>query len=425
MIARTAALCVALLILPSSSFAAKSPLRIPGTTLEPVAFGDLKGWNDDDQSAAFAAFRKSCEPILLRRRAKVAVKPFERSLRDACDRAASLRDPVDKEAARNFFEQSFRPVRISKVSEKEGFITGYYEPVVEGSLTPGNGYTVPIYRRPDELVMKSPGSQKIRKPARSASVKRTRAGTHKAGRIVPFYDRAAIENGALAGRNLEIVWLKDEIEAFFTHIQGSARVRLPDGKILRINYDAQNGHPYFAVGRTLIERGIVPADEMSMDKIRLFIAEHAEEGRELMRLNKSYIFFRVVEALDHDAEPIGAQGVELTRDRSIAVDRSLHVYGTPFWIEAELPLETVNSSSPFRRLMVAQDTGGAIVGPARADLYLGAGIEAGTAAGRLRHPGMFYMLVPRAADPGPAVAVPLPPRRPVEIPMPPARPKKS
>jgi len=423
MTARTAALCVALLILSSSSFAAKGSLRIPGATLEPVAFGDLSGWNDDDQSAAFAAFRKSCEPILLRRRAKVAVKPFERSLREPCDRAASLREPVEKEAARGFFEQHFRPVRVSKIGEKEGFITGYYEPVVEGSLTPGDGYAVPIYRRPEELVMKTPGSQKIRKPARSASTKRTRAGTRRLGKIVPFYDRTAIENGALAGRDLEIVWLKDEIDAFFAHIQGSARVRLPDGKILRINYDAQNGHPYYAVGRALIERGIVPADEMSMDKIRLFIAEHPEEGRELMRLNKSYIFFRVVEKLDHDAEPIGAQGVELTRDRSIAVDRSLHVYGTPFWIEAELPLKNAGEQTPFRRLMVAQDTGGAIVGPARADLYLGAGIEAGTIAGRLRHPGTFYMLIPRKADPGQVAAVPMPPQRPSAVPMPPARPK--
>jgi membrane-bound lytic murein transglycosylase A len=412
MTARTAALCVALLILSPSSFAAKNTLRVPGAQLEPVSFGDLTGWADDDQSAAFAAFRRSCEPILLRKRAKISVKPLENALRDPCERAAVLREAVDAETARAFFEQNFRPVRISKIGEKEGFITGYYEPVIEGSLTPGNGYTVPIYRRPDELVMKSPGSQKIQKPARSAAAKRTRAGTRKAGGILPFHDRTAIENGALAGRNLEIVWVKDEIEAFFTHIQGSARVHLQNGKVLRINYAAQNGHPYFAVGRTLIERGIVPAEEMSMDKIRLFIAEHPDEGRELMRMNRSYIFFRVVEELALDEEPMGAQGVQLTRDRSIAVDRSLHVYGTPFWIEAELPMENQESLSPFRRLMLAQDTGGAIVGPARADLYLGAGLEAGTVAGRLRHPGTFYMLVPREADPARVAAVPLPPKRP-------------
>jgi membrane-bound lytic murein transglycosylase A len=163
----------------------------------------------------------------------------------------------------------------------------------------------------------------------------------------------------------------------------------------------------------LIERGIVPSDEMSMDKIRTFIAEHPDEGRELMRMNRSYVFFREVEELASDAEPIGAQGVSLTRGRSIAVDRLLHVYGTPFWIEADLPLENENAANPFRRLVIAQDTGGAIVGPARADIYFGAGIEAGTVAGRLRHSGTFYMLVPRAVAESARVAeVPLPPKRP-------------
>jgi membrane-bound lytic murein transglycosylase A len=189
-------------------------------------------------------------------------------------------------------------------------------------------------------------------------------------------------------------------------------VRLRDGKLMRINYDAQNGHPYLAVGRILIERGIVPKEEMSMDKIRTFISEHPEEGRELMRMNRSYIFFREVSELGQEEEPVGAQGVSLTADRSIAVDRSLHVYGTPFWIEAELPLENENAATPFRRLMLAQDTGGAIVGPARADIYFGAGVEAGMVAGRLRHPGTFYMLVPKSVAPEKVAGVPTPPKRP-------------
>ena len=149
-----------------------------------------------------------------------------------------------------------------------------------------------------------------------------------------------------------------------------------------------------------------------MDKIRTYISEHPEEGRELMRMNRSYIFFREVEKLGKNDEPIGAQGVSLTRDRSIAVDRSLHIYGTPFWIDAELPLENAGELMPFRRLMLAQDTGGAIVGPARADIYFGAGLEAGAVAGRLRHPGTFYILVPRTADPSLVAEVPMPPKRP-------------
>jgi membrane-bound lytic murein transglycosylase A len=412
MIARTVVPCVAALILIAASSAAASPLRLPETELVPVSFGDLNGWQDDDHAVAFAAFRNSCQPILRRERAKVAVKPLERALRDACGRVALKHNPITSTAARVFFEEHFRPVRISRVGESEGFITGYYEPEIEGSLEPRDEFTVPFYRRPPELRMRSPGASKAKGPSRAAASKRTKAGTRNRGRIVPFYDRAAIEDGALDGRGLELVWTNDEIDAFFTHIQGSARVRLRDGRLMRINYHAQNGHPYLAIGRILIERGIVPQEEMSMDKIRTFIAEHREEGRELMRMNRSYIFFREVGELGHDDEPIGAQGVSLTSDRSIAVDRNLHVYGTPFWIEAELPIEHEHAATPFRRLMLAQDTGGAIVGPARADIYFGAGVEAGMLAGRLRHPGTFYMLVPRAADPAKVATVPMPPVRP-------------
>jgi len=409
--ARTGALCVAALILNLAPVAAHQ-LRIPDTTLEPVEFSNLKGWLDDDHAAAFEAFKKSCDAILRREKARADVKPLERALRAPCARTAEHKEPVSKETARIFFEQNFRPLRISKVGEKDGFITGYYEPEIDGSRKPGGEFTVPFYRRPPELRMRLPGAAQAKGPSRAAASKRTRAGTRKVGRIVPFHDRAAIEDGALKGRGLELVWTDDEIDAFFTHIQGSARVRMRDGSLLRINYDAQNGHPYLAVGRVLIERGIVPKEEMTMDKIRTFISEHPDEGRELMRMNRSYIFFREIEKLGKDDEPMGAQGVSLTADRSIAVDRGLHVYGTPFWIDAELPLTNEAELKSFRRLMLAQDTGGAIVGPARADIYFGAGIEAGAVAGRLRHPGIFYIFVPRAADPARTADVPLPPKRP-------------
>jgi membrane-bound lytic murein transglycosylase A len=409
--ARAAALCVAMLI-PGAA-ASASPLQIPDAQLEPVLFDVLKGWQEDDHIAALGAFRKSCAPIMRRQTAKMDVRPLERALREPCRNASLLAERPSAIAAREFFETNFRPVRIAKVGEREGFVTGYYEPEIEGSRTAGEGFTTPIYRKPPELVTKFPGASKMKRPSRDSASKRSKAGTRRAGRIDAYHDRAAIERGALAGRGLEICWVNDEIDAFFTHIQGSARVRLRDGRLLRINYAAQNGHPYYAVGRALIERGIVPSDEMSMDKIRTFMAEHLDEGRELMRMNRSYVFFREVEELATDAEPMGAQGVSLTRGRSIAVDRSLHVYGTPFWIEAELPLAHENSSDPFRRLTVAQDTGGAIVGPARADIYFGAGVEAGTVAGRLRHSGTFYMLVPRVmAEKARVADVPMPPKRP-------------
>jgi membrane-bound lytic murein transglycosylase A len=383
-----------LLLLPP---AAAAPLKIPNTELEPAQFSKLDRWAADDHAAAFATFRKSCD-ALLRRKGKIA--PFAEDLRGACTIAKDIKLPADKETARKFFEENFRPVRISKLGERDGFLTGYYEPIVEGSRTKHGEYVYPIYRTPADL--------------RTRVRQSIRAVRHRIGRkIAGYFDRGAIEAGALEGRDLEICWLKDPIEAFFIHIQGSARVRLEDGKMLRLNFDAHNGYPYVSVGKILIDRGIIPREMMSMDAIRTFFAEDREQAVEIMNQNRSYVFFREISELPGDMEPPGAQGVNLTAMRSIAVDKNLHIYGTPFWIEASLPLERDNSDTRFRRLMIAQDTGGAIVGPARADLYFGAGREAGTVAGRIKNPGLFYMLVPNSADPSKRIdPVPLPEPRP-------------
>jgi membrane-bound lytic murein transglycosylase A len=246
---------------------------------------------------------------------------------------------------------------------------------------------------------------------KKASIRRG-GGKHK---LVRFFDRAAIEDGALAGRKLEICYLKDPVDSFFIHIQGSVRVRLEDGKMMRLNYDAQNGHPYTAVGKFLIDRNIVTREEMSMERIRQWMNANPVEGRELRRLNKSYVFFRETGLADHE-EPVGAQGVSLTTGRSIAVDRNLHTYGTPFFISADLPIESEQPTTRFRRLMVAQDTGGAIIGPARADLYWGAGVEAGVVSGRFKHPGKFVMLFPNEADPFRKLRdIPVPTPRPANL----------
>lgn len=394
------------------AFAATAPLRIAETELEPMTFEQLDGWAAEDHLAALSAFRASC--VAVRRRAerrdagrtRREAKPIEQPLSAACEMAAELGGNVGRLSARRFFEAAFRPVRISKLGERDGFLTGYYEPEVEGRRKPGDGFTIPMYRQPAELVVK--------KHARIHGFpNRGKVGRRVGKKLVEYHDRAAIEDGALKDRGLEICWLKDPIDAFFIQIQGSARVRLEDGKILRLNYAAHNGHTYLAVGRVLADRGIVPRAEMTMDKIRAYFAETPEEGREIMRMNKSFVFFREVAELAPDAEAVGAQGLPLTRERSIAVDRAIHAYGTPFWIEAELPLENESTMTPFRRLMLAQDTGSAIVGPARADVYFGAGIDAGTIAGRLKHAGRFFMLVPRVIDPAlGAEDTPLPPPRP-------------
>ena len=214
--------------------------------------------------------------------------------------------------------------------------------------------------------------------------------------LVPYHDRGAIEAGALDGQKLEICWLKDPFDVLAIQIEGSARVILEDGTPLRINYDSHNGYPYTSIGRVLIERNLIPSEEMSMQRIREWMAAHPDEAANVRAANRSYVFFRIT-GLTNEREPVGAQGVPLTPGRSIAVER-LHEYGTPFFIEASLPIESVKSVSRFGRLMIAQDTGSAIVGPARADLYWGAGDDAGRVAGRIRHPGRFVMLLPRELD---------------------------
>jgi peptidoglycan lytic transglycosylase A len=314
------------------------------------------------------------------------------SLRDPC-RAAKSQDFPDDAKARAFFERHFLPLRISRLGDADGFVTGYYEPVLEGSRTQSETYSVPVYRRPSNLFVRGFNQESPSLPNKGQVFRKI--GRRK---LVPYYDRAEIEDGAIAGRGLEICWLKDQTDLLFAQIQGSARIHFEDGTTMRINYDAHNGYPYTPVGRILIDRGIIPKQEMSMQKITEWMDQNPEGAKELRRQNRSYIFFREINLSDKD-EAVGAQGVPLTPGRSIAVDKSLHVYGTPFFIEGELPIESAQSKTPFHRLMIAQDTGSAIVGPARADLYFGAGADAGKVSGRLRHNIHFVMLVPKSLDP--------------------------
>ena len=370
-------------------------LNFPDAQYDFVSFEQLDGWSADKQAQVFAGFRKSCEAIL-KRKDVADVRPMEKALREVCPRALALPENTDDEAAKKFFEANFRPVRVSKLGETTGLLTGYYEPVVDGSLTLTQGFTVPLYRRPPELISKA----RLGKRFLRAGFPSTGGAGHRVkGKFVEYHDRAAIEDGVLANRGLEIVWLRDAADAFFIQIQGSARIRLPDGKLVRVNYSAHNGHNFTPIGRNLIETGIVPREEISMENIRMFIAEMPDEGRELMRKNRAFTFFRIVDNLPDDSEAVGAQGLSLLKDRSIAVDNKLHVYGSLFWIEAKLQLQNTREGQVFNRLMVAQDTGSAIIGVARADIYFGGGAEAGSIAGRIRNPGAFFMLVPNEIDP--------------------------
>ncbi len=386
------------------------PLQISGSQYVPVAWADIAGWNDDDHLQAFKAFRISCKPISAQQDpsgdSKTEAKALGGSLRDPC-RAARAVELSDGARARAFFEEHFLPLRISRLGEDAGFVTGYYEPILDGSRTQTDVYTVPVYRRPSNLFVRGFKQDAPSLPNKGEVFRKI--GRRK---LVPYYDRAEIEDGAIAGRGLEICWLKSQTDLLFAQIQGSARIRLEDGSTLRINYDAHNGYPYTAVGRILIDRGIIPKDQMSMQKIREWMEQNPDGANELRRQNRSYVFFRQVPLTDRD-EAVGAQGVPLTPGRSIAVDKALHVYGTPFFIEGELPIESEQSKTPFRRLMIAQDTGSAITGPARADLYFGAGADAGKVSGRLKNNMRFVILVPKSLDPAArGRKMPLPDARP-------------
>jgi membrane-bound lytic murein transglycosylase A len=384
------------------------PLEISGSQYAPVAWTDIAGWREDDHLKAYQAFRLSCRSISAQSKPPADPKALGTSLRDPC-RAARALEISDGAKAKAFFEEHFLPLRISRLGEGEGFVTGYYEPIIDGSHTQTDVYTVPVYRRPSNLFVRGARQNSAGLPNKGQVFRKI--GRRK---LVPYYDRAEIEDGAIAGRGLEICWLKNQTDLLFTQIQGSARVRLEDGSTVRINYDAHNGYPYTPVGRILIERNIIPKDQMSMQKIREWMEQNPDGANELRRQNRSYVFFREVPLSDKD-EAVGAQGVPLTPGRSIAVDKALHVYGTPFFIEGELPIETELSKTPFRRLMIAQDTGSAIVGPARADLYFGAGLEAGKVSGRLRHNMRFVILIPKSLDPAArGRMMPIPDARPSE-----------
>ena len=326
-----------------------------------------------------------------RHRAPTIASEIHGALGNVCRKAIALQ-PRDAQAARAFFEQNFQPVRIGRLGEAEGLLTGYFEPIVAGSRFPSPEFPVPLYRRPRDLVAAGykPGSAAF--PNKGVRIGR-RTGNNE---LVPYHDRGAIEAGALDGQKLEICWLKDPFDLLAIQMEGSGRVILEDGTPLRVSYNSHNGYNYSSFERVLVERNLMSRKEMSRERIRAWMAAYPEEAAKVRATNRAYAFFRVT-GLTNEGEPVGAQGVPLTPGRSIAVDR-VHEYGTPFFIEANLPIESVKPASPFRRLMIAQDTGSAIVGPARADLYLGAGDDAGRIAGRIRHPGRFVMLLPRELD---------------------------
>lgn len=381
-----ALLAVELPVVASASTPKKSEPRMRGNvTYTPIPFEQIAGWAEDDHLASFRAFQISCERLLVlaRERTKGKVVPGADMVR-ACEAAKRVPGTVSKAGAKAFFEAHFTPNRIEH-SGREGLLTGYYEPVMHGSRTRDGAYQTPIYRRPPELVTLIDETRASKAGALTHG-RRTEKG------FEPFFTRAEIEQGALKGKNLELIYFADPVEVFFMHIQGSARVQLTDGTMIRIQYDGKNGHPYSSIGRYLIETGMLAADKVSLTSLRTWLRSDKERGDKVMWQNASFVFFKE-QKQDADKGPLGALGVPLTSGRSIAVDPAHHPLGTPIFVMAEGMQHAVKSGT-FARLMIAQDVGSAIKGPERGDLYFGSGDEAGKIAGSTRQRGTFIVLRP-------------------------------
>ena len=370
-------LCSAALVIMSSIMSAAAPI------LEPTTYDRIAGWREADHRQALATFKRSCAEIEASGSAfarKVVYGGTRRDWLAVCARLKAAADP------RRFFEEGFTPLIVHDPVRPEGLFTGYYEPEAEGSLKPGGDYKVPVYARPADLVAFD---------ARAAKKLGLAYGRMVDGAPQGYFTRRQIEEGALKGRGLELVWLKDWADAFFIQVQGSGRVRLPNGKVMRLGYAAKTGLPYTAIGGLLVERGILARADVSMQAIRAWMRKNPKDARALMWENKSFVFFREVTVDDPKLGPPGAQKVPLTPYHSLAIDRSLWIFGTPVWLDTQAPKGEAGTLTPFRNLMVAQDTGTAIKGHARGDVFWGGGEAAALTAGHMKSPGRMIVLLPK------------------------------
>jgi len=384
--------------------ATAAPVPGPGSSqLQKIEFHRLEGFAKDDHLASFAAFQQTCSAIVGQQPPLRKAIDADAAMVAVCHKALVEPAPTTRRQARHFFETNFHAFEIvpppAEPGHRENFVTGYYEPVLEGATEPSARFTAPVLSLPDDVV---PVTDANRPPGFDPALSAARRNPD--GSLSPYPTREEIERGAVAAHSTSLVWLRDRAEVFFVHIQGSARVRLPDGRLMRLVYAGRNGQPYASIGQSLIRSGEAPADRMSLATLKQWIRDHGlgegDAGTALMRRNRSYIFFRLEADTDPRSGPIGGSGVRLTALRSIAVDRRHWAYGLPFWLSATLPWRHTRPV-PFRRLMIAQDTGSAILGTARADIFFGSGDAAGARAGSIRHAARFVVLLPKpeAASP--------------------------
>lgn len=358
-----------------------APSRAPGIGPS-ISWSALAGWREDRLSQAWPALLNSCQKMPAR----------DARWQGLCADAALFPDP-DDETARAFFETRFVAHEVAGNHDaSDGLITGYYEPLLQGSQVRTERFRYPLYRRPDDLVVVDLGELYP-----ELQGKRYR-GRLSGNRVVPYYSRADINHATPSTRQppihplsgQELVWVDDPVALFFLEIQGSGRVQLPDGRMLHVGYADQNGHPYVAIGRTLVESGALTLEDTTMPAIRAWLAAHPDQVQTVLNSNPSYVFFTLREP--ESSGPVGALNVPLIPERSIAVDPAFIPLGSPVWLDTTLPGD--NAPGPYRRLEFAQDTGGAIRGPARADLFLGFGQNAERTAGAMRQRGNLFVLLP-------------------------------
>jgi len=371
----------ALVVIGLLAGCAPRPPLPPHLELTRVSFADLPGWRDGDEAAALPALLKSCGALAkLPDDARLGVAGLAGDWRRPCTDAAALTNPT-ADTARNFFETEFAPFAAADNGKTDALVTGYYEPELAGARRQSARFAVPILARPLDLVSADLGA--FRPAWRGERI----SGRVVGSALVPYWTRAQIEAGALNRFHLALLYAADPIDLFFLQVQGSGRVRLADGRTVEIGYAGENGRAYVALGKLLVERGAMTLDQVSLQSIKAWLRAHPDDAKTLMDDNPSYVFFRVLPG----GAPIGAEGVELTPGRSLAVDPRFVPLGVPLW------LDVAQGDSAIRRLVVAQDTGGAISGPLRGDLFWGAGETAEARAGPLRAVGRTFLLLPKLA----------------------------
>jgi membrane-bound lytic murein transglycosylase A len=352
---------------------------IAGAALAPAAFRELPGWAADrhaDALRTLAAGAPAGQPLR-------AVLPTPQALGAVLAEAARLSTSMASDAAaRAFFERHFQPFRISLAAGR-GFMTGYFEPEFEASLAPSGDFPTPLYGRPPDLVTADGGVAADPPAGWPAGLQAARRLPD--GRLAAFPDRRAIDAAPIGSLAPVVAWMRDPVDRFVMQVQGSARLKLPDGAVVRAAYAGRNGHPYVSLGRLVSQREGIPPAEMTMDRLVARLKSDPDANRRLIGENTSFVFFRLAAELGAAEGPIGGAGVPLTPDRSLAADRTIWPYHLPMWLSGALPTAERGVDRPLARLMIVQDTGSAIIGPARFDYFHGAGPAAGFVAGLTRH----------------------------------------